>query len=88
MPIRAITYDVVSNPSHQNARIMEFLPESDMSLNDQDCILAESGDLSLLESEDQITISKDGNLFIRSFTDDLIQETFLQIINKGLRFYI
>jgi len=27
LPIKAITYDVVSNPSHQNARILEFLSE-------------------------------------------------------------
>lgn len=89
MPIRAITYDVVSNPSHSNSRIMEFLPESDMGLNlNENMILAESEDLALLESEDQIVLNENGDFYIRSFTDDLIHETFLNVINKGLRFYI
>jgi hypothetical protein len=89
MPIRAITYDIVSNPSHQNSRIIEFLPESDMSMSINDSILAESGDLELLESLDNITLSQvNNNYCIRTFTDDLIHETFLNIINKGLRFHI
>ena len=92
MPLRAITYDVVSNPSHANSRIQEFLPESFIyeSADDSNMgVLAESGDLSLLEQQDNIIIDNtNGNHYIQAFTDDLINETFLNIINKGLRFKI
>jgi hypothetical protein len=60
-----------------------------MGLNlNENMILAESEDLALLESEDQIVLNENGDFYIRSFTDDLIHETFLNVINKGLRFYI
>ena len=90
MPIRAIVYDFVSSPSHDNARITEFLPESFMceSTGDSEMsVLAEAADLSLLEQQDNIVIDNvNGNHYIQAFTDDLIHETFLNIINKGLRF--
>lgn len=35
-PIRPITYDTVTNPSHSTARIMEFLPEDINSFIDQE----------------------------------------------------
>jgi len=88
MPLRAITYDIVSSPSHDNARITEFLPESFICESaDESGILAEAADLSLLEQQDNIVIDNvNGNHYIQAFTDDLIHETFLNIINKGLRF--
>jgi len=90
MPLRAVTYDVVSAPSHANSKITEFLPESFMceSTGDSEMsVLAEAADLSLLEQQDNIVIDNvNGNHYIQAFTDDLIHETFLNIINKGLRF--
>ena len=86
-PIMPITYDVVSNPSHTNARIMEFLPESDMSiLENMDSVLCEGNELNLLEAE-HITIC-DGNTCVRRFIDDVITEQFMTIIGKGVKFRI
>lgn len=85
-PIRAITYDIVSNPSHANAKIMEFLPESDMSILSQtDTILAEDVELNLLNDQDQIIVCENGYC-VRQFMDDVIRKQFTRIIGKGLRF--
>lgn len=35
-PIKPITYDLVSNPSHSKARVLEFLPESVSNYDDYD----------------------------------------------------
>lgn len=86
-PIMPITYDVVSNPSHANARIMEFLPESDMSLlQNAEAIICEGEEFELLESE-QITICE-GNSCIRRFVDDVIAEQFLSVISSKIEFRI
>jgi len=77
---------IVSNPSHANSRIMEFLPESDMSvLNQTDTILAEDVELNLLNDQDQITVCENGYC-VRQFMDDVIHEQFMKMIGKGLRF--
>jgi hypothetical protein len=31
-PLRPITYDIVTNPSHKTASVLEFLPETDLNL--------------------------------------------------------
>jgi hypothetical protein len=55
--------------------------------NSEMSVLAEAADLSLLEQQDNIVIDNiNGNHYIQSFTDDLIYESFIDIINKGLRF--
>lgn len=41
-PIRPITYDTVTNPSHQTAKILEFLPENVNDFISPDQILTES----------------------------------------------
>lgn len=82
------TYDIVSNPSHANSRVLEFLPESDMNmLYNTDSVLAEDVELNLLNDEDQITICEN-NYCIKMFMDDYIKEQFSNIISKGLRFRI
>lgn len=81
-PILPITYDIVTNPSHANARVMEFIPESDCSLLDNisGTALYESDMLNLLES-DQITICENGMCF-RKFTDEYITEIFGTVASK------
>lgn len=85
--IRPITYDIVSNPSHQNSKIVEFLPESDMSMLNDNQVLAEETELSMLNEQDEITICE-GNYCVKMFMDDYIKEQFNNIIGKGLRFRI
>ena len=94
MPIRSITYDVVSSPSHENAKITEFM-ESDLSMSlsetiaESEMVLAESQDLTLLEQQDGIIINNNyGNQCIKTFTQDLIFETLVNVVHKGLRFRI
>jgi len=84
-PILPVTYDVVSTPSHQNARVMEFIPESVMSLQNDSQVLCENDDLTLLEAED-IFLSE-SSVNISRFIEDIIQEQFSKIIS-GIRFKI
>ena len=56
-PLKAITYDVVSNPSHSTARVMNFLTESESEsysfLNEsEDNYVTESFDELILEGSD------------------------------------
>lgn len=86
-PIMPITYDIVSNPSHANARIMEFIPESDMSiLNNASSLLCENVEVGLLES-DHIQICENGYCVTR-FLDDIISEQFMNVISKKIKFRI
>jgi len=79
---------IVSNPSHANSKIVEFLPESDMSmLSGMAGVIAEETEISTLNDEDQVTICE-GNYCVKMFVDDYIKEQFNTIINKGLRFRI
>lgn len=84
-PIMPITYDVVSTPSHQNARVMEFMPESAIDFQSDSQVLCENNDLNLLEAEN-IFIS-DSNQCISKFVEEIIQEQFSRIIS-GIRFKI
>lgn len=80
-----ITYDIVSNPSHENAKIMEFLPETDCSLlENANTILFEGCELELLE-EDNIEISESKG--INKFVNDILKENFRRVI-KDIKFII
>ena len=84
-PIRPITYDIVSNPSHANARILKFLPE-----NYNEYIPCES--ISLMESvgeldQEQVMICE-GGICVKKFVDEIIDETFLDVISKNVKFMI
>lgn len=86
-PIMPITYDVVSNPSHANARIMEFIPESDTSMFESaDSIIIEGTELELLE-EDQIQICE-GGVCVRNFISDVVADRFLEVVSKKVKFSI
>lgn len=54
-PLRPITYDIVSNPSHGSARILNFLSEDHSVNNIKEILLNESNDEEvLLESIDSL----------------------------------
>lgn len=72
-PIRPITYDIVTNPSHDAARILQFLPENIGSFVGD----AGNSDLQLLEelAIDDIDVI-DSNQSIYDYLDQLIRESF------------
>ena len=81
--IMPITYDFVTNPSHSNAKIMEFLPENDCGiLNDGDSILFEGHELELLK-EDNIEVNKFN--YGKKFIDDILIENF-KIVSRKVQF--
>ena len=84
-PIKAITYDIVSNPSHTSARILKFLPESyEEFIPDQASTLMESvGNLDLEEM-----LVCEGGVCVKKFVDDIINESFDEIVSKRIRFII
>lgn len=85
-PIYAVSYDVVSNPSHANARIIEFLPENDNHIFEQDnTVLCEGTEVGVLEADD---VHIDKNTGISIFLDDIIRESFQKIISKNIIFRI
>ncbi len=71
-PLRPITYDIVSNPSHQTATILEFLPE-DVSLDNSNLnYLSESDEYFLNQDHISIGQTNDTKLFVKS----LIEESY------------
>lgn len=84
-PIMPITYDVVSNPSHSSARVMDFLPESSLDYISETNVLYENDQVILLE-DDKITIDT-GNCVL-TFLNEVIDNRFMDIISKGIRFKI
>lgn len=80
-PIKPITYDLVSNPSHAKARVLEFLPESvDLSsVDEQSGVLCESvgtnEDILLLQ-EDGIMITNNADLPERHFVEEILKSRF------------
>lgn len=86
-PIRPITYDIVSNPSHANAKVLEFLPESANDfIPDRDSLICEGEMLDIL-GKDQIVVSEGDSTVIR-FIDDIINERFESVVSKGIKFKI
>lgn len=63
-PLKPITYDVVSNPSHQSATVMEFLPEDASDLISLDMV-------GLTES---VTYSSDGIRIVGPGITEYIRE--------------
>jgi len=83
-PIRPITYDVVSNPSHQNAKVLEFLPETASEFIPDENLICEGEILEFLD-KDHIVMSEGDSTVIR-FIDDIINERFLDVISKNIQF--
>jgi len=85
-PIRPITYDVVSNPSHTTAKVLEFLPETAKEFIPDGNVICEGEILETL-SKDHIAISEGDSVVIR-FIDDIINERFNNVITKNIQFKI
>lgn len=80
-PIKPITYDLVSNPSHASAHILEFLPEdvSDSS-PDNASVVYEGEDIDFLVKTDRLNINAT-NQFEKNYISDVISNNF----NSGLK---
>jgi len=83
-PIRPITYDIVSNPSHTTAKVLEFLPESASEFIPDENVICEGEMLELL-GKDHIAISEGDSIVIR-FIDDIINERFNSVVSKNITF--
>jgi len=83
-PIRPITYDIVSNPSHTTAKVLEFLPESASEFIPDNNVICEGEMLELL-GKDHIAISEGDSIVIR-FIDDIINKTFNNVMSKNIIF--
>jgi hypothetical protein len=83
-PFRAITYDIVSNPSHTNAKILDFLSESKDIVNEVN-YLFEGGSDSILEL-DRIRLYKERP--ICEYLDEIITENFGNIVGRKIIFRI
>lgn len=86
-PIRPITYDIVSNPSHANAKVLEFLPESASEFIPESNNLICEGEMLDILGKDQIVVSEGDSMVIR-FIDDIINERFESVVSKGIKFRI
>jgi hypothetical protein len=84
-PIRPITYDIVSNPSHENAKVLEFLPESVDEFIPEHEIICE-GECTCLD-DDKIAMYEGDSVIVR-FINDIINEQFKNVISSGIRFKI
>jgi len=85
-PIMPITYDVVSSPSHQNSRVVDFIPESFTAMNNDMQVMCENEDLSILEAEG-IHLPRD-NRNISCFIEEIINDRFDAIISGQIQFRI
>lgn len=77
LPLKAITYDVVSAPSHKNAKIINFLTEGFNEFNDGDTLLTESTNEFLLMENANVPSSS--NEIINSYLKMVIEEAFSSI---------
>ena len=83
-PIRPITYDIVSNPSHANAKVLEFLPEAASEYIPDSNVICEGEMLDIL-GKDHIAISEGDSTVIR-FIDDIINERFQSVMTRNVKF--
>jgi hypothetical protein len=81
LPIKTITYDVVSNPSHKTARIIDFIPESANEFQEE-LLLTESS--SFILSNEGAYCPTSSRELVNQYLIDLISEKFLDI--KTLKF--
>jgi hypothetical protein len=82
-PLRPITYDVVTEPSHKGSRIMKFLTESDNF-----SYLIKSNDFSEMEltqeslsfiTENNMNVSYNSKQELTKFLDDVLAHEFLNM---------
>lgn len=83
-PLRAITYDVVTNPSHKNARIMEFIPESYSDYYSGDTLVTESGNYMLTLEGAHVPASS--SEILNNYLSSLLNDSFENL--RPLKFKI
>lgn len=86
-PIRPITYDIVSNPSHATAKVLEFLPETASDFIPEDNMIFEGVDDNFRDilSADHIAVYE-GNSVVYRFIDDIINDRYLNVVSKQIKF--
>lgn len=77
-PLRPITYDVVTNPSHKNARVTQFTTESNqlkdlMSYNEDMSLVTEAEEILLSDNINRPNTSKE---MIAQYLNELVRERF------------
>ena len=72
-PLKPITYDVVTNPSHKSARIINFIPESYSDFNAGDNIITESNHF-ILSSE---------NAHVPTSSKDILNDYLLMVLEES-----
>ncbi len=79
-PIKPITYDVVSNPSHATAKVLEFLPENVTDFMSEHSMIYEAADMEMLDL-DHITVA-DSTISLTEFFDDIYKQKFSEVITR------
>ena len=79
-PIKPITYDIVSNPSHTTARVLEFLPENVTEFMSEHSVIYEAADIEMLDL-DHILVA-DSTISLTEFFDDIYKEKFSEVISR------
>jgi hypothetical protein len=83
-PLKPITYDVVTNPSHKTAHIISFIPESLSQFNAGDTLITESGNQILtLENAHIPTSSKE---ILNEYLMMVLQESFNNVKTLNFKF--
>lgn len=86
LPIKPITYDLVSNPSHANARILEFLPESVNDYGSGGLMYESVDDINYLAENDNVNFEEANNIQ-RAYVHDVINNNFKSAL-KQIKFKI
>lgn len=81
LPVKTITYDVVSNPSHKSAKIIDFIPESADEFQEE-MLLTEAS--SFILTNERAYCPASSKELINEYLLDLIKDKFLDI--KTLQF--
>lgn len=72
LPIRTVTYDVVSSPSHKTAKIIEFIPESASEFQE---------DLAITESSNLFLTTE--NIHLPESSKDIVDDYLLMVLNES-----
>ncbi len=83
-PLKAITYDVVTNPSHKGAHIISFIPESISEFNSGDTLVTESGNQILTLENAHIPVSSKD--ILSEYLMMVLQESFNNVKTINFRF--
>lgn len=76
-PIRPITYDSVTNPSHKTAKILQFLPENIQEFVGDDAQQAQLLQESIINVDDLNIANQNEHIY--DYLDRVVQEAFSQI---------